>query len=56
MGLRMQRKWLDRLVKELRHEVIVDRHFVNERFSDDGGTKLLETLLDQLLEPLGVIT
>ena len=39
MGLRMQRKWLDRLVKELRHEVMVDRHFVNERFSDDGGTK-----------------
>ena len=36
MGLRMQRKWLDRLVKELRHEVIVDRHFVNERLSDDA--------------------
>lgn len=56
MGLRMQRKWLDRRVKELRHEVIVDRHFVNERFSDDGGTKRLDTLLDQLLEPLGEIT
>lgn len=56
MGLRMQRKWLDRRVKELRHEVIVDRHFVNERFNDDGGTKRLDTLLDQLLEPLGVIT
>ncbi|MCS3461657.1 hypothetical protein M2367_003859 [Aeromonas sp. BIGb0445] len=48
----MRRKWLDRLVKALRHEVMVDRHFVNERFSDDGESKRL----DQLLEPPGVIT
>ena len=29
------------------------RHFVNERFSDDGGVKRLDTLLDQVLEQLG---
>lgn len=46
----MQRKWLDRLAKQLLHEVIVDRHFVNERFSDDGGAKRLDVLLGSQLD------
>lgn len=51
-----QRKWLDRLAKQLVHEVIIDREFVNNRFSDDGGSKqmdkVLGTQLDTVLEEL----
>ncbi len=32
-----QRKWLDRLARQLVHEVIIDREFVNQRFADDGA-------------------
>lgn len=53
----IQRKWLERIAKQLVHEVIVDRDFINERFADDGGAKRLDGLLgkqlDQLLEQLG---
>ncbi len=44
-----QRKWLDRLAKQLVHEVIIDRDFVNNRFAEDGGAKRMEKVLgDQL--------
>lgn len=44
-----QRKWLDRLAKQLVHEVIIDRAFVNARFGDHGGAKQLNKVLgDQL--------
>lgn len=44
-----QRKWLDRLAKQLVHEVIIDRDFVNHRFADDGGAHRLDKILgDQL--------
>ncbi len=49
----MQHEWLDRQVEELRHEVIVARHFVIERFS---GAKRRDALFDQRLERLGAIT
>ncbi|MBZ6071457.1 type I restriction-modification system endonuclease [Aeromonas schubertii] len=53
----VQRRWLDRLAKQLVHEVIVDRDFINERFADDGGAKRLDGLLgrqlDKLLDQLG---
>ncbi|MDX7709448.1 type I restriction-modification enzyme R subunit C-terminal domain-containing protein [Aeromonas caviae] len=53
----VQRKWLDRLARQLVHEVIVDRDFINERFADDGGAKRLDGLLgrqlDKLLDQLG---
>ena len=53
----IQRKWLERLAKQLVHEVIVDRDFINERFADDGGAKKLDGLLgkqlDHLLDQLG---
>lgn len=51
-----QRKWLDRLAKQLVHEVIIDREFVNNRFSDDGGSKQMDKVLgaqlDTVLEEL----
>ena len=44
-----QRKWLERLAKQLVHEVIIDRDFVNNRFADQGGAKQLDKILgDQL--------
>ncbi|KEQ18535.1 type I restriction-modification system endonuclease [Endozoicomonas numazuensis] len=44
-----QRKWLDRLAKQLKHEVIIDRQFVNERFADHGGAKQLNNILKDSL-------
>ena len=32
-----QKKWLDRLAKQLVHEVIIDQQFINESFADQGG-------------------
>jgi len=44
-----QRKWLERLAKQLVHEVIIDHEFVNNRFSEQGGAKQLNKVLaDQL--------
>ena len=52
-----QRKWLDRLAKQLVHEVIIDREFVNARFAEDGGAQRLDKMLgdqlDTVLEELG---
>jgi type I restriction enzyme R subunit len=52
-----QRKWLERLAKQLVHEVIIDREFVNSRFADHGGArqldKVLTNQLDTVLEELG---
>ncbi|HCE2172069.1 TPA: type I restriction-modification system endonuclease [Vibrio alginolyticus] len=45
-----QRKWLDRLAKQLVHEVIVDREFVNQRFADHGGAKQLDKILVNQLD------
>lgn len=45
-----QRKWLDRLAKQLVHEVVIDREFVNNRFADTGGAKRLDTVLDNHLD------
>ncbi len=46
----VQRKWLDRLAKQLVHEVIIDQEFVNKRFADDGGAKRLDKLLNDQLD------
>lgn len=46
----MQRKWLDRLAKQLSHEVVIDHDFVNKAFSTDGGAKRLDHLLNQQLD------
>ncbi len=41
----MQRKWLDRLAKQLTHEIVIDQHFVNRAFAQDGGAKRLDSML-----------
>lgn len=46
----MQRKWLDRLAKQLMHEVVIDQQFVNRAFAQDGGAKRLDNLLGGELE------
>ena len=46
----VQRRWLDRLASQLKHEVILDQQFVNTRFSTDGGAKRLNAMLDGKLE------
>ncbi|PND37380.1 type I restriction-modification system endonuclease [Paucibacter aquatile] len=52
----VQRKWLDRLAKQLTHEVVMDTSFVNDAFAQDGGVKQLDKLLggelDQVLTDL----
>lgn len=56
----IQRKWLDRLAKQLGHEVVIDTDFVNRAFAPDGGAKQLDvrlggklhSVLDALAESL----
>lgn len=48
----VQRKWLDRLAKQLSHEVVIDQQFVNRVFATDGGAKKLNAVLDQHLDNL----
>lgn len=45
-----QRKWLDRLAKQLIYEVIIDRDFVNNRFAEQGGAKQLDKILGEQLD------
>jgi type I restriction enzyme R subunit len=45
-----QRKWLERLAKQLVHEVIIDYEFVNNRFSEQGGAKQLNNALNGQLD------
>jgi type I restriction enzyme R subunit len=46
----LQRKWLDRLAKQLTHEIVIDHSFVNTAFANDGGAKQLDKLLGGQLE------
>jgi type I restriction enzyme R subunit len=52
----VQRRWLDRLAKQLVHEVVIDTKLVNEAFRDDGGIRDLDQHLggnlNQVLETL----
>lgn len=41
----VQRRWLERLAKQLTHEVVIDSSFVNSAFAQDGGAKQLDKLL-----------
>lgn len=45
-----QRKWLERLAKQLVHEVVIDQSFVNYVFGDDGGAKQLNKVLNNKLD------
>lgn len=50
----VQRRWLERLAKQIVHEVVIDHQFVNQRFSADGGAKRLNAMLGgQLDQVLG---
>ncbi|HBO6863561.1 TPA: type I restriction-modification system endonuclease [Pseudomonas aeruginosa] len=52
----VQRRWLDRLAKQLVHEVVIDPQQVNDAFRNDGGLKGLDRNLggnlDRVLEAL----
>lgn len=45
-----QRKCLERLGKQLIHEVIIDHNFVNNAFTQEGGAKRVDKLLDNQLD------
>ncbi len=53
----MQRQWLDRLAKQLGHEVVIDADFINRAFAPDGGARQLDVRLggklDSVLSALG---
>ncbi|TAH45071.1 MAG: type I restriction-modification system endonuclease [Betaproteobacteria bacterium] len=46
----MQRKWLDRLARQLGHEVVIDADFVNRAFAQDGCALQLDVRLGGKLE------
>ncbi len=52
----VQRKWLERLAKQLTHELVIDHSFVNTAFANDGGAKQLDKILtgqlDQVMDEL----
>lgn len=41
----VQRRWLDRLARQLVHEVVIDEKQVNKAFEADGGCRRLDRLL-----------
>jgi len=41
----VQRRWLDRLARQLVHEVVIDEKQVNKAFEADGGCRRLDKLL-----------
>ncbi|MDT3320247.1 type I restriction-modification system endonuclease [Shewanella sp. SP1S2-4] len=47
-----QRKWLDRLAKQLVHEAVIDKAFVNNRFASDGGAKRFNSVLNDQLDTI----
>ncbi|EGR0606843.1 TPA: type I restriction-modification system endonuclease [Vibrio cholerae] len=47
-----QRRLLERLAKQLVHEVIIDREFVNNRFAEQGGAKQLDKVLGNQLDTI----
>ncbi|MBK1854991.1 type I restriction-modification system endonuclease [Verrucomicrobiaceae bacterium 5K15] len=46
----IQRKWLERLARQLTHEVVIDTDFINDAFSADGGAQRLDGLLGKRLD------
>jgi type I restriction enzyme R subunit len=53
----VQRKWLERLGRQLTHEVVMDTAFVNRAFEQDGGAKQLDKLLGgELQAVIGSLT
>jgi type I restriction enzyme, R subunit len=48
----IQVKWLERLAKQLVHEAVIDKEFVNHRFADQGGAKTFNSVLDDQLDTI----
>lgn len=48
----VQRKWLERLAKQLTHEVVVDPAFINLAFAEHGGQRGLDRQLGGALAPV----
>jgi type I restriction enzyme R subunit len=46
----MQRKWLDRIARQLGHEIVLDADFVNRAFAGDGGARQLDIRLGGKLQ------
>ena len=46
----IQRKWLDRLAKQLVHEVVLDTQFINDLPAFQGGAKQLDKVLENQLD------
>ncbi|GAB2786893.1 type I restriction-modification system endonuclease [Halomonas shantousis] len=46
----VQRKWLERLAKQLMHEVILDRDAINRMPAFEGGARRLDKMLDDQLD------
>ncbi len=49
---KVQRTWLNRLAKQLSHEVVMDQNFVNRVFASAGGAKRLDKHLGGQLESI----
>lgn len=47
---KVQKQWLDRLAKQLVHEVVVDQEFINKCFAEKGGVKRLNMVLSDKLD------
>jgi len=47
-----QRRWLERLAKQMVHEMIIDREFVNNRFAEQDGANQLDKLLGNQLDTI----
>lgn len=47
-----QRTWLDRLAKQLTHELVLDDAFINANFTSTGGAKGLDKVLGGQLTPV----
>lgn len=45
-----QRNWLDRLAKQIIFEIVIDKEFINQRFTDSGGAKQLDKILGNQLD------
>jgi type I restriction enzyme R subunit len=48
----VQRKWLERLAKQLTYEVVIDQQFINRTFAGDGGAKQLDKILGNQLDTI----
>jgi len=46
----VQRKWLEKLAKQLVHEVVIDKQFINDLPAFPGGVKQLEKVLNNQLD------